>query len=72
MFSADTEKIKVLCWRKRTSFARMARNIGCTREEISRVANGHERRPKLREAIARELGVPTDALFPEGNDEIAA
>jgi transcriptional regulator with XRE-family HTH domain len=59
------ELVKLTLLRKGLSQRQLARNIGISDSQISRIILGHVRcRERFRAKIARELGVRKSDLFP--------
>jgi len=65
MVNETTIKIKVLMMQKGLNGAKIARNIGITRQAISGVINLRWRSIRIRKAIADALDVQIDKLWPE-------
>jgi transcriptional regulator with XRE-family HTH domain len=49
----------------------LARRVGVTEGWLSKVVHGRVKSPRVREAIARELGVPVKKLWSNNNRKAA-
>jgi transcriptional regulator with XRE-family HTH domain len=59
-------------WRRRRglSGAALARQVGVSRQHVSRIESGHTRpSPRMRRALSQALGVPEEVLFETGTSE---
>lgn len=43
----------------------LAKKLGVTEASVSQVINGHRRSKRIEKALARMVGMPHKALFPE-------
>ena len=61
--------IKLLLQLRNIEHQKLARELGCSKSELSQVINGHRQNTPLRTKLAARLGMPEDELFGANHDE---
>lgn len=60
--------IKILLQLRNIEHQRLAKDIQCSKSELSQAINGHRANPHIRQKIADRLGMPVDELFGADHD----